>query len=429
MDEGEVRTVSGRQAALAVARGPVSRQAWLDTAYLCVNVPLGIAGAAGVLVLITLAATLAVSVVGGLVASGLLLFLVRVLTDLQRSRHLAFRGVPIPPDRPDYAERGWFGRRLTDLRSEGFWRQTGYHLLAAASGAGALLVGLGWVAGVALTLLPSYGWSLPSGGPFGTDLHLAVTQIGFCLAGVVILLATPLLAAGLAEADSRAAQALLGVNRRIQLGQRLTAVGAGRAAAVSAADAERRRIERDLHDGVQQRLMSLAMNLGILRTAHPDLPEGAKLAVQDAHEEAKLVLSELRDLVRGLYPAVLDDRGLDAALSGIAARSAVPVRLEVDLPEQRPPIALEAVAYFVVAETLTNAVRHSGATTVDIAVHEADGVLRVQVTDDGVGGARVGGGSGLKGLTDRVASVDGTLRIDSPAGGPTTITAELPCAF
>ncbi|MCE0537655.1 sensor domain-containing protein [Kineosporia rhizophila] len=429
MDEGEVRTVSGRQTALTLLRGPFRRQAWLDTAYLCLNVPLGISAAVGVLVLLTLTATLAVTVVGALLSLGLLLILVRVMTDVQRSRHLAFRQIAIPPDERDYAGRGWFGRRVTDLRSEGFWRQVSYHLLSAVLGAGALLIGLGWVAGVTLSVLPAYAWWMPIGGPYSTDLRLTLAQIGFFVFGVVVLLATPLLAMGLAEADSRAAQALLGQNRRLQFDRRLSAVGASRAAAVSAADAERRRIERDLHDGVQQRLMSLAMNLGILRTAHPDLSEGAKLAVQDAHEEAKLVLSELRDLVRGLYPAVLDDRGLDAALSGIAARSAVPVRLKVDLPEQRPPIALEAVAYFVVAETLTNAVRHSAATTVDIDVRLQEGVLRVQVSDDGRGGARPGGGTGLQGLGDRVASVDGTLRIDSPSGGPTTITAELPCAF
>ncbi|GAB3261129.1 sensor histidine kinase [Kineosporia babensis] len=424
-----MQTVSGRQTALTVLRGPLRREAWRDTAYLCVNVPLGITGAVGVLLLLTLTATLAVTVIGALISLGVLLGLVRVLTDLQRSRHLAFRQIPIPPDERDYAGRGWFGRRATDLRSEGFWRQVGYHLLSAFFGAGALLVGLGWAAGVTLTLLPAYAWWVPLGGPYASDLRLALAQVGLFLVGVVVLLATPLLAIGLAEVDSRVSQALLGQNRRLQLDRRLTAVGASRAAAVSAADAERRRIERDLHDGVQQRLMSLAMNLGILRTAHPDLAEGTRLAVQDAHEEAKLVLSELRDLVRGLYPAVLDDRGLDAALSGIAARSAVPVRLQVDLPEQRPPIALEAVAYFVVAETLTNAVRHSGATAVDIDVRMAADVLRVQVTDDGCGGARPGGGSGLKGLNDRVTSVDGTLDIDSPTGGPTTITAELPCAF
>jgi len=429
MEEQNVRTVSHRQAALALLRGPVSGQAWRDTAYLCVNVPLGIGGAIGTLVLISLSAVLAATVVGALLALALLLAWVRLLTRLQRSRQLAFRWTPIPPEAPEYGGRGWFGRRVGDLRSDGFWRQIGYHLLASLIGLGALLIGAGWVAGAALTLLPVYGWWIPVGGADGPDPRLLLVRTGLFLTGVVLLLAVPLLATGLAEIDSRAAQALLGPNRRLQLDRRLQEVGASRAAAVRAADVERRRIERDLHDGVQQRLMSLAMNLGVLRTAHPDLSDGARTAVQDAHEEAKLILAELRDLVRGLYPAVLDDRGLDAALSGIAARSAVPVRLRVDLPQQRAPIAIEAVAYFVVAETLTNAVRHSGATAVDIDVRMTADVLRVQVSDDGCGGARPVGGSGLRGLRDRVASVEGDLIIDSPTGGPTTITAELPCAF
>ena len=163
-----------------------------------------------------------------------------------------------------------------------------------------------------------------------------------------------------------------------------------RADVIDAADAERRRIERDLHDGTQQRLVSLAMNLGMTRTTMTDVPEPVGVAIEQAHDEAKLALSELRDFVRGLHPAVLDDLGLDAALSGITARSAIPVRLMVELPVPARPRAAETVAYFVVSEALTNAAKQrSAATVVDVVVEytEHNNLLGVIVSDNGIGGA------------------------------------------
>jgi signal transduction histidine kinase len=202
---------------------------------------------------------------------------------------------------------------------------------------------------------------------------------------------------------------------------------------IDAADAERRRIERDLHDGTQQRLVSLAMNLGMTRTTLTDVPEPVRVAIEQAHDEAKLALSELRDFVRGLHPAVLDDLGLDAALSGIAARSAIPVRLMVELPV-RPPRAVETVAYFVVSEALTNAAKHSGATVVDVVVEYTapddtahDNLLRVIVSDNGTGGADPARGTGLQGLSQRIRALDGLLTVQSPQGGPTVLVADLPC--
>jgi signal transduction histidine kinase len=197
---------------------------------------------------------------------------------------------------------------------------------------------------------------------------------------------------------------------------------------VDAADTERRRIERDLHDGAQQRLVSLAMHLGLARAELTELPEDARRVIAEAHDEAKEALAELRHLVRGLHPAILEDRGLDAALSGIAARSPVPVRLDVHVPDRVPP-TVEAVAYFVVSEALANTAKHAGALRAGVTARREGDVLRVSVTDDGAGGADPAGGTGLPGLAQRVRSVDGTLSIDSPAGGPTVITAELPCAW
>jgi signal transduction histidine kinase len=205
------------------------------------------------------------------------------------------------------------------------------------------------------------------------------------------------------------------------------ALSVSRAGAIDAADAERRRIERNLHDGTQQRLVSLAMNLGMTRAAVRDASPEVRQAVMDAHEEAKRALAELRDFIRGLHPAVLHELGLDAALSGIAARSPVPVRLKVDLPE-RPPAPVEAVAYFVVSEALTNVTRHAAATRADVVLRQQPDSLFLSVTDDGRGGADPSRGTGLRGLQQRVESVDGTLRIVSPAGGPTSIQVTVPCA-
>jgi signal transduction histidine kinase len=194
---------------------------------------------------------------------------------------------------------------------------------------------------------------------------------------------------------------------------------------VDAADAERRRLERDLHDGAQQRLVSLAMNLGMARNQAGSAEE-AHQAIADAHEEAKAALAELRDLIRGLHPAVLEDRGLDAALSGVIARMPIPVRLTVDMT-RRPAPVIEAVAYFVVSEGLTNIAKHAQASQAEVIVQRAGDRLHVIITDDGVGGADPARGTGLDGLRKRAESVDGTFDISSPPGGPTLLTVDLPC--
>ena len=228
------------------------------------------------------------------------------------------------------------------------------------------------------------------------------------------------------------ARALLGPSHGEALALRLESLTRSRAEIVAATDAERRRIERDLHDGAQQRLVSLAMNLGMARARFTDVPEPVQRAIAEAHEEAMLALSEVREFIRGLHPAVLNDRGLDAALSGLAARAPLPVRLHVDMAQPAAP-SVEAVAYFIVSEALTNVVKHAQATHADVVVTRAANRLRIVVSDNGTGGAEPsegssgGSGTGLTGLIQRAASVDGTLVIDSPRGGPTVIIAELPC--
>ena len=259
--------------------------------------------------------------------------------------------------------------------------------------------------------------------PLGRTWH----QLAYHLLAVLFPVA-PWLARWFTETDEGLARALLGPGRRESLAQRVETLARSRADVVAAADAERRRIERDLHDGAQQRLVSLAMNLGMARERFEAEPEPVRQALAAAHDEAMLALTELREFIRGLHPAVLNDRGLDAALSGLAARAPLPVRLRVDVPEPAAP-GVEAVAYFIVSEAIANVVKHAQATRAEVTVTRAGDLLRIAVTDDGRGGATpaAGDGTGLRGLAQRAAAVDGTLSIDSPPGGPTIITAELPC--
>jgi signal transduction histidine kinase len=245
-----------------------------------------------------------------------------------------------------------------------------------------------------------------------------------CVAGAVLCVAAAWAVRGMAAAHGALALALLGPSQA-QLRARVEALQASRDRAVDSAEAERRRIERDLHDGAQQRLVALAMDLGMARAKLETDPAAATALVGEAHEEAKRALAELRDLARGIHPAVLADRGLDAAISALAARSPVPVGVEVTTG--RLPDPVESAAYFVVAEALTNAAKHARAAEIGVRIARHLDLLIVEVIDDGVGGADPARGSGLRGLADRVDAVDGRLVVTSPPGGPTVIRAELPC--
>ena len=318
------------------------------------------------------------------------------------------------------AMRAFARRVVAPARWAAIGRQLCYHLLAApAAGLTGLL---GFAAAVAGPMLA------------GVSVYLARTialahlwaLAGLTAAGFLLLLAVPWLLAGAAHLDTAAAAALLGPDRASGLARRVEALTQSRAGVVDAADTERRRIERDLHDGAQQRLVSLAMNLGIARASLTDVPDEARQVIGDAHEEAKAALAELRELVRGLHPAILEDRGLDAALSGVAARAPFPIRLRVDVRE-RPSPTVEAVAYFVVSEALANVSRHAQASRAAVTVERSGDLLRVSVTDDGVGGADPARGTGLAGLARRAGSVDGTFSLSSPVGGPTEVVVELPC--
>jgi signal transduction histidine kinase len=288
-----------------------------------------------------------------------------------------------------------------------------------------------WTAGVACLTLPLYGRQLPGGGPSINGNHLHGGTALLALSGVVgflILLASPPLTRGLASADAALARWLLSPPRDAGLKARVTELEVSRERVVDAAEAERRRIERDLHDGAQQRLVAVAMELGRAKAKFADDVDAAAALVDQAHTEAKAALVELRELVRGVHPPVLTDRGLDAALSGLAARCSVPVTVQVDVPV-RPRPAVEAVAYFTVAEALTNVAKHSRATHASVTVDGGPGpagTLNIVISDDGIGGADAAG-AGLSGLADRLAGIDGALFVESPPGGPTIISAVLPC--
>ncbi|QEU90271.1 sensor histidine kinase [Streptomyces kanamyceticus] len=205
----------------------------------------------------------------------------------------------------------------------------------------------------------------------------------------------------------------------------LSEVRQSRARLVDAYEAERRRIERDLHDGAQQRLVALTMKLGL---AGLDLPPGSRAAreVADAHRMAKDALTELRELIRGVHPQVLTERGLPAAVRDVAGRSAIPVDIALDLPH-RPPPSVEVAAYFAVCEALANAAKHSGALRCRVEGRLRDGVVEIEVSDDGRGGADATAGTGLTGTADRIAAVGGRMLLSSPVGGPTRLRMEIPC--
>jgi signal transduction histidine kinase len=391
-----------------------------------VSLPLGFTWLLVLAILLSVGIGLSILTVGiPLLAFTLLLW--RWGADTERQRAALVFGEPIArparlaPLSPRFIDR-WAAR----VRDRTTWRDLGYMLLFGPVGivAGTITVGLWSAAGAAL-LSPVFATGAPDGSFLG-DLSGAALA-GLALASVpiaaVALVATRVLATGC----SALARILLASDDRNQLTERISSLEATRSGAVESADARLRRIERDLHDGAQHRLAYIAMELGRARAKLPEDPAAVDALLADAHDESKRAMRELRDLVRGIHPSVLSDRGLDAALSGLAERASVPVDMRTELGERLPP-AVETAAYYVVAETLTNVGRHSGANRARVHVRREGDDIVLAIADDGRGGARRKPGSGLEGLAQRVEALDGTLSVDSPDGGPTTITARIPCA-
>lgn len=311
------------------------------------------------------------------------------------------------------------------------WRDVGWIWLNVVLGfVSAVLVLSLWGSVAWLVTLPFYWWLLPTSalpeGPFGR-IDTWAEVLGEAGLGLVLAPLTAWIGAGLALLQARLAKRLLGPSERERLEHRVGELARTRAAAVDAQTSELRRIERDLHDGAQARMVAVTMDLGRAREKLDSDPDAARELVEAAHAEARTAIADLRRLVSGIAPAVLTDRGLDAALSALVASCRVPVSLDVRVDE-RLPAAVEVAAYFVVSEALVNVQKHAEAQHARVHLRLQDGSLIVEVADDGRGGASLEAGSGLAGLRDRVAALDGTLVVTSPAGGPTVVRAEIPCA-
>ncbi|MEV1064415.1 sensor domain-containing protein [Streptomyces sp. NPDC050263] len=364
------------------------RQTWKEIAHLLLNLPMSLIGFTYVMTVIVTGAALTVTVVGfPLLALGLAGS--RLLGRFERARARRLLGVRIDEPSPLPLRRagGLFARLWLALKDPVAWRAVLYDL-----------VRLPWGVLTFAVVLPSL---------------------------FVLWPLLPFLARGLANADRAMVRGLLSPSDELE--RRIAELESDRGIVVDTAAADLRRIERDLHDGAQARLVNLAMGLGL---AKEKLLEGqaddvVAAMVEEAHGEVKLALQELRDLARGIHPAVLTDRGLDAALSSVATRCTVPVKVTADLAS-RPAQAIEGIAYFTVSELLQNISKHSGARSASVDVWRTDDRLLIQVWDDGRGGARIDGGTGMRGLAERLDAVDGLFVVESPAGGPTTVTAELP---
>ncbi|MFF7252809.1 sensor histidine kinase [Streptomyces microflavus] len=365
----------------------LDRWTWREIAHLLVNLPMAIAGFVYAILVIAVGVGLSVTVIGlPVLVAGLRG--ARLLGRVERGRARSLLGVRIEEPSPlprGRQEGGVFPWLWSGLKDPVGWRSLLY----------------------AFVRLP---WGV---------LTFAVTLVSL----IVLWPVLPFIARGLTAADRAMVRGLLPPSDELE--RRIAELESDRGVVVDTAAADLRRIERDLHDGAQARLVALAMGLGLAKEKLTDDPEAAARMVDEAHGEIKVALQELRDLARGIHPAVLTDRGLDAALSAIASRCTVPVNVSVDLPG-RPAEAIEGIAYFTVSELLQNVSKHSGARSASVEVWRASDRLLIKVTDDGSGGARMGGGSGMAGLAERLGAVDGLFVLDSPVGGPTAVTAELP---
>ena len=355
-----------------------------------------------------------------------------LLGRLQRGVLVVFAGSDVgpPPTSRAPAWRRTLGLDEPRLRAFGWAALHGMWGLLAGS-----VVLFVLVQGLTLAVLPLVGLGAPEEGTRVLGLFSVSGTLGYAVSsavGVLALLVVPWVGRGMVSVDVALARWLLGDDPQRQLhemSRRVATLTTSREETIDSVEAERRRIERDLHDGPQQRLVAIAMNLGLARSTLDTDPEGARALIDEAHASSKEAIVEMRQVARGIVPPILTDRGLDAAVSALAARSPIPVSVDARLPG-RPDPTVEAIAYFCVSEALTNAAKHSGAGHVRVALDVVPGPdgerLAVAVTDDGRGGAVVGHGSGLTGLRQRATSVDGELHVDSPLGGGTTVSISLP---
>ena len=459
-----------------ILRAPFTRRAWAELAYVIITFPLAIGAAVFIIPMLANGVLWGASAPGVRKLGAASRLLARTLLGedvpapqpLQRYPYVRVRtpeavrltalvsaeGARVRPRGQDIAIMGLPASRIADLAAEdriaihamrpqrtswlrgamrdrATWQARGYFGLKLQAGAFGLVAGAGcWLFGLFCLTYPAWWelarpdtWRLPGGN------HLVTLAGSFWLVplGAVLLLAAPWLTRAVTLPDRALIRGLLGPVTPA-LTERVRDLEQTRAHVVDDSAARLRRIERDLHDGAQAQLVALAMKLGLAKdkltdTAPPDLTRVAQL-VDDAHRSAIEAIAELRTLARGIHPTALDN-GLADALATLAARSALPVELVTDIPE-RPSAAIETIAYFSAAELLANVAKHSGARHATLEAVHVPGLLRIRVTDDGRGGAAPVPDGGLRGLAERVRTVDGRLDIDSPAGGPTVVTVELP---
>ncbi|MFZ4279006.1 MULTISPECIES: sensor histidine kinase [unclassified Streptomyces] len=418
----------------AVLRAPLEARSWRELLYVLLGLPLSTVMFVFAITMTSVSAGLLITFIGiPLLAVGLAACRGFGVMERARARGLLKLDVaePVRVRGRTGGPMAWMG---AVLKSGVSWRHLLYTLLHFPWAVFTFCVAVTfWTYGLMALTYPLWQWIFPVFvGADGIQLYgdrthavyldspaeLAVTSA----VGLVLVLVSPWIVRGLVSVDRLMVSGLLGPSA---LSARVTELESDRGVVVDTAAADLRRIERDLHDGAQARLVALAMDLGLAKEKLTDDPEAAARMVEEAHGEVKVALQELRDLARGIHPAVLTDRGLDAALSAIASRCAVPVTVEVDL-DARPAQAIEGIAYFTVSELLQNVSKHAGATRATVDVWRTSDRLMLQVTDNGRGGAAAAAGGGLAGLTERLDAVDGVLVVDSPSGGPTTVTAELP---
>ncbi|MFF8524215.1 sensor histidine kinase [Streptomyces werraensis] len=432
---GHAQGVGGRRHLMPAAlRAPVEGRAWRELAYVLLSLPISILMFTYAVTMVSLGAGLLVTFLGVPVLAAALAGC-RGIGSVERARARGLLGLDVGEPEPLRLKRqgfmGWVG---AVLKSGTSWRALLYSVLQLPWAVLSFTVTVTvWSLGWSLLTYPLWFWVLPTyAGQDGIQLYgdeqraiyldnpfeIAVTAG----VGLLFTLATPWIVRALTTVDRVMVHGLLGPSR---LATRVVELESDRGVVVDTAAADLRRIERDLHDGAQARLVSLAMDLGLAKEKLREDPQAAARMVDEAHGEVKTALQELRDLARGIHPAVLTDRGLDAALSAVASRCTVPVQVEVDLSE-RPAPAIEGIAYFTVSELLQNVSKHSRATWAAVEVWRSEERLMLQVADNGVGGADLSRGFGLAGLAERLDAVDGILVVDSPAGGPTRVTAELP---
>lgn len=403
---------------------------WRELSHLSLDVVVGGVMFAISFPLAVLSVSLIVVLPGALLASWLLFLAAHGLANMERTRFAALLDVELIDPKPRLEGATAWQRYKERLGSAGRWKEVAYVLVHYPLGAVTSGLAIGtWCVSITLLALPALIGSLPH-----ETVRLGALTIRsgsgawlLALVGLLgLLLAAPWMTIALAELDRIIGRGLLGRSERKEFEDRVSDLESSRTRAVDSAEAERRRIERDLHDGAQQRLIAVAMSLGIARQRLDDDPESARTLVGEAHDEVKSALKELRDLVRGIHPVILEDRGLDAALSAVIARCSVPVDLRVDVNE-RPLPAVESAAYFIVSEALVNVVRHAQATAATVEIARRGDRLTIAIADNGVGGADPTNGTGLQGLSDRVAAIDGWMQVVSPVGGPTTLMVEVPC--